>query len=176
MTLSVTAGGGGSTVEITPSITMPENITLLAGDELSGITAKNAGYIYFVKSGEKATSYEDLENLKNNDSAKKLYYMSLNPEDKIDIDLGVGVYDIYVVNVDNQLIVKSDKTVTITSRITSYNVCYTKLLRLGCRQAVGQRTLTPSSLGSNPSTPASPKGFAPKHIRSLRLAVRNNFV
>ena len=119
MTLSVTAGGGGATVEIIPSITMPDNITLAIGEDISGISFSNGGYIYFVKSGETVTSYADLQALHINDLAECRNYMSLNPEDKIDIDLGVGVYDIYVVNVNNFLIAKSDKTLTITSPYTN---------------------------------------------------------
>jgi len=107
------------TVSTTPIITMPSNITLIAGNELSGITVSNAGYIYFVKSGQTATSYDDLVALQNNNLAEKLNYMSIDPTEKLNVSfLGLGVYDIYVVNIPNFLITKSNKTLTITTATT----------------------------------------------------------
>lgn len=108
-----------NTTATTPTITIPNNITLIAGNELSGITVSNAGYIYFVKSGQTATSYDDLVALQNNNLAEKLNYMSIDPTEKLNVSfLGLGVYDIYVVNIDNFLIAKSNKTLTITTATT----------------------------------------------------------
>lgn len=121
LTLNSVGSTAGVLVATTlPSITIPGNITAFIGDKISGITVADAGYLYFVNAGQTATTYADLCNLNNNNLANQLNYLDVSPEDEIELfGLNVGVYDIYVVNINNYLVTKSDKTLTVISPYTN---------------------------------------------------------